>query len=114
MSCDDDRSAEILIIGGKEYEITQHAKERMTERKIEKDSVVEVLANWVAKKFKPEHNSTGYYGIIKGQTQLLMVAVSESESKITTVHPDSTATRNYRRGDYGYFDETRRETESPV
>lgn len=114
MSCDDDRSAEILIIDGKEYEITQHAKERMSERKIEKESIIEVLTNWVAKKFKPEHNSTGYYGIIKGQTQLLMVAVSESESKITTVHPDSTATRNYRRGDYGYFDETRKETESPL
>ena len=58
MPCDDGRSAEILIIDGKEYEITQHAKERMTERKIEKDSVVEVLANWVARKFNPEHNSS--------------------------------------------------------
>ena len=114
MSCDDDRSAEILIIDGKKYEITQHAKERMWERKIEKESVAEVLANWVAKKFNPEHNSTGYYGVVKGQSKLLMVAVSESESKITTMHPDSTATRNYQRGNYSYFDETRNETESPV
>lgn len=107
-------SAEMLTIAGKEYEITQHAKERMWERKIEKESVIEVLANWVAKKFNPEHNSTGYYGVINGQSKLLMVAVSESKSKITTVHPDSTATRNYRRGDYSYFDETRNEAENPI
>lgn len=110
----DGRSAEILVINGNEYEITQHAKERMSERKIEKESIVEVLANWVAKKFKPEHNSTGYYGLVKGQSKVLMVAVAESESKITTVHPDSTATRNYRRGDYGYFDETKNETENSL
>ena len=107
-------SAETLIIAGKEYEITQHAKERMLERKIEKESVVEVLTNWVAKKYNPEHNSTSYYGVIKGQTKFIMVAVSESESKITTAHLDSTATRNYQRGNYSYFDETRNETESPI
>ena len=110
----DGRSAEILVIDGKEYEIIQHAKERMAERKIEKESVVEVLANWVVKKYKPEHNSTGYYGVIKGQTQLLMVAVSENESKITTLYSDRTATRNYHRGNNSYFDETRNETESRI
>ena len=107
-------SAEILTIAGKEYEITQHAKEKMQDRKIEMESIVEVLSNWVAKKFKPEHNSTSYYKMIKGQTQLLMVAVSENELKITTLYLDRTATRNYQRGGYSYFDETRNETESRI
>ena len=106
--------AETLTIAGKEYEITQHANEKIWERKIEKESIVEVLSNWVAKKFKPEHKSTSYYGIIKGQAQLLMVAVSENELKITTLHFDRTVTRNYQRGDHSCFDETRNETESPV
>ena len=110
----DGRSAEIIIINGKEYEITQHAKKRMSKREIEKESIAEVVTNWVAKKFKPEHNSTSYYRKINGQTQLLMVAVSENELKITTLYLDRTATRNYHRGNNSYFDETRNETESRI
>ena len=105
---------EILIVDGKEYEITYHARQRMLDRKIEKEQLSEILINWVAKKFKAEHNSTGYFGIIPGHNGLIMVAVSANAPKITTIHFDRNATKYYYRGDYSYFDETRNETESPI
>ena len=43
-----------------------------------------------------------------------VVAISANASKITTIHFDRTATKYYNRGNYGYFDETRNETESPI
>ena len=107
-------SNKILIVDGKEYEITRHAKERMLQWGIEKEQVAEILIKWVAKEFNIDHNSTGYFGIVPGRTELLMVAISANASKITTIHFDRTATKHYNRRNYGYFDETRNETESPI
>ena len=105
---------EFLVIGSKEYEITRHLKQRMLDRGIEREQLSEILINWVAKKFKAEHNSTSYFGIVLGHNELLMVAVSENAPKITTIYFDRNATKYYNKGDYSYFDETRNGTESQI
>ena len=86
----------------------------MQERGIEREWVLQVLTNWVAREFNSEHNSTGYFGSVPGRSQFLMVAVSESGRTITTVHFDSTATRHYLRRNYSYFDEVKNEPSSPL
>lgn len=99
---------------GSEYEITQHAKQRMLKWGIKREELSEVLVNWTAKKFNPEHNSVSYFGFVSERTYLLMAAASENGQKITTVYFDRTATRHYRRGNYRYFDETRNDAESRI
>ena len=99
-----DQSA--IFVGGKKLTLTEHAIARMQQREIPREWVADVLVNWVGRKFNPTHKSLDYYGFVPGRNPLLMVAVSEDERQIITVHFDTPATRRYRRKTAD-FDEVR-------
>ena len=109
-----DQYDETIVVRNSQYTLSNHAIHRMLEWSIEKHQVSEILLNWVAKEFNPEHNSTGYFGVVPGRTQLLMIAISEDGRNITTIHFDRTATRHYHRKNYSYFDEINNEAESQI
>ena len=91
---------------GNERGFARHARQRMLERGIIEDWVVDILANWVAKRWDEVHQSMNYYGFVEGSGQLLKVAVSGDDSIIYTAHFDTAATRRYhQRRDF--FDEVK-------
>lgn len=99
-----DQSA--IFVSGKKLTLTEHAIARMQQREIPREWVADVLVNWVGRKFNHTHQSLDYYGFVPGRNSLLMVAVSEDERQIITVHFDTPATRRYRRKTTD-FDEVR-------
>ena len=103
----DDAPADGVVANGIEYAFTYHVGMRIQERIYERIWIVDVLENWIARRFEAAHNSMNYFGFIAGRNSLLMVCVSANWSAITTVCFNSAGTVRYHRKDYGYFDEVR-------
>ena len=96
-----------VVANGVEYAFTYHAGIRIRQRIYEKVWIVDVLENWVARKFAKLHNSMNYYGFISGRSRLFMVCVSINRPVITTAYFNTVATVHYLRKEYDYFDEVR-------
>ena len=104
------RDPSVIVADGKSRTLTRHAQERVSERKIEISWIVDVLENWVARRWNEEGQSMNYWGFIGGRRPLLLVAVSEDDRYVVTVHFDTGSTGRYhrhRRGETSYFDEVR-------
>ena len=98
---------DILIVGDRVYRLTLHVLNRIEQRQIDRQWLIDVLENWVARKYMPTHRSVNYFGIIPERYTLFMVAVSEHDLKIPSAFFHSAATDQYRRGRYDFFDEVR-------
>ena len=103
----DNVSVDGVVANGTEYAFTYHVGIRMQQRIRERIWIVDVLENWVARKFEEAHNSMNYFGFIAGRNSLLMVCISINRPVITTVYFNSAATARYLKKDYDYFDEVR-------
>ena len=103
----DDCPGDIIVVGDRIYRLTYHVLQRIEQREIERQWLVEVLDNWVARRAMPEHRSMNYFGVVPGRNSLFMVAVSEDSLAIPSAFFHSIATERYRRSEYGYFDEVR-------
>lgn len=93
-------AATTIFAGGKERILTDHVLERLMQRGIELNWIVQVLEMPVAVVDDAGKNSTNYYGFISGRNILLKIAVAKSDDRfVLTVHFDSNATRRYCRGE---------------
>lgn len=101
-----------VVANGIEYILTYHASVKIQQYRIERGWIVDVLENWIARKFEALHNSMNYYGFISGRSCLFMVCVSINRPAITTVYFNAAATTRYLRKDYDYFDEVRGDAHS--
>ena len=103
----DDAYLDGVVANGIEYAFTYHAGIRIRQRIYERVWIVDVLENWVARKFEASHNSMNYYGFISERNSLFMVCVSINRPVITTAYFNAAATVRYLRKEYDYFDEVR-------
>ena len=101
---------DVIVADGKRRTLTNHSVDQIEDRGIRITWVVNVLENWVARRWNEEGQSMNYWGFTGGRRPLLLVAVSEDDRYVVTVHFDTGSTGRYhrhRRGETSYFDEVR-------
>ena len=100
----------VIVADGKSWTLTNHSVGQIEERGIRITWVVNVLENWVARRWNDRRQSMNYWGHVEGRSQLLMVAVSADDERIVTVYFDTRGTERYdrhTRGQADFFDEVR-------
>ena len=98
---------DVIVVGDRAYRLTYHVLQRIEQRELEREWIIDVLNNWIARRYEARNRSVNFYGFVPGHSNLLMVAVSAYASAIPTAYFNELATARYRRGEFGYFDEVR-------
>ncbi len=90
----------VIFAGGRERRLTAHVVERIEERSLSVDWIIQTINNPVAVINDERKNSMNYYGVIEGFDTLFKVAVSKRDDRaVATAHFDSATTRRYQRGE---------------